>query len=114
MSREIRFYGASDDLFECEDPGGRFTEEIGCYNSAACYVIEDFGNTGMQVVGLYAPDCLEDGCWTVGIAQLAEDAELPDWPVRYEMSKLGYSPVLILTVPDTAKIRVSKKHAGYD
>lgn len=30
--KELRFYGASDDLFECE---GAIREEIGCYSHQA-------------------------------------------------------------------------------
>ncbi len=104
--RDVVFYGASDDLFECEDPGGKFVEEIGCYNSGAAYIIEDFGNEAMVVYARYAPEEHPGGCWVIGLSMRDEDSPFPEWPVKYAAHKNGYSPRLTVTVPDTAKVRV--------
>lgn len=99
--RTLTFYGASDDLFECDDSARRDTEEIGCYRGPAMYRVQD-GDAGLLVVGLYAPNNVV-GCWSVGISQLDEDKPLPDWPMVFKAE--GYSVRLVITVPDSAKCK---------
>lgn len=90
--KELRFYGASDDLFECE---GAIREEIYCFNKPAIYHLKSVEGE-MQVVGYY----LDSGLWSVGVSQIAEDVPLPAWPVQYQVHEHGYSPLLTLHVPD--------------
>lgn len=92
MAKELTFYGASDDLLECE---GAIREEIGCYNSPGIYHLKS-AEGEMQVVGYY----LDSGVWSLGISQIAEDIPLPAWPVTYAMHERGYSVQLTITVPD--------------
>ena len=40
----------------------------------------------------------------LGISQIEEDVPLPDWPIRWETAKNGYSPLLIVEAPDDARI----------
>ena len=99
--RTLTFYGASDDLFECDDSAGRDTNEVGAYDRPGIYKIMD-GDAGLYVVGHYAPGNVT-GCWSVGVMPLDEDVPLPPWPVAMALGGRGYSAVLTLTVPDTAK-----------
>ncbi|MCY1699511.1 hypothetical protein OVA10_15810 [Lelliottia sp. SL45] len=92
MAKELTFYGASDDLLECE---GAIREEIGCFNSPGIYHLKSTEGE-MQVVGYY----LDSGVWSLGISQVAEDMPLPEWPVTYAVHERGYSAQLTITVPD--------------
>lgn len=94
---ELRFYGASDDLFECE---GAIREEIGCFNKLGIYHLKS-ADGEMQVVGYY----LDSGLWSVGISQIAEDVPLPAWPVQYQVHERGYSPLLTIQVPDDITLK---------
>lgn len=105
MSRILTFYGASDDLFVCEDKKKRNTEEAECYDGPASYKIID-ENEGLIVVGHYAPSNV--GCWSVGISPLDEDCPIPNWKMHWGLSESGYSTLLSIEVPDTATWRELK------
>ncbi|QMM52455.1 hypothetical protein HVX06_08065 [Enterobacter sp. RHB15-C17] len=92
MAKELTFYGASDDLLECE---GAIREEIGCYNEPGIYHLKS-AEGELQVVGYY----LDSGLWSLGISQVTEDMPLPAWPVTYAVHERGYSAQLTITVPD--------------
>lgn len=92
MTKELKFYGASDDLLECE---GAITEEIGCYNEPGIYHLKS-AKGELQVVGYY----LDSGLWSIGISQVAENTPLPAWPVTYVMHERAYSAQFTITVPD--------------
>lgn len=96
--KELRFYGASDDLFECE---GAIREEIGCFNKPGIYHLKS-AEGEMQVVGYY----LDSGLWSVGISQISEDVPLPAWPVQYQVYESGYSPLLTIQVPDDTTLEI--------
>lgn len=96
MAKELTFYGASDDLLECE---GAIREEIGCYNKPGIYHLKS-AEGELQVVGYY----LDSGMWSVGISQIAEDTPLPAWPVTYSMYEHGYSVQLTIVVPDDTSL----------
>lgn len=98
-TRTLSFWGASDDLFECDDSVGRATEEIGCYDAPGIYRITR-GDEGLFVTGHYAPGNVV-GCWSVGVMQLDEDKPLPDWPIT--ISAKGYSAVVTVAVPADAE-----------
>lgn len=118
MTQKFRFYGSSDDNFcyDKMDAQGHWSsgDEIGVYNQSGVWVIEDFGQQGLQVIGTYGGtdgSNLEDGVWSVGIAQLAEEVPLPNWPMTFGVNDKGYSVALEIEVPDSAKVRKSKEHA---
>jgi hypothetical protein len=104
MSRNLKFYGASDDLFEVEGTTGTEPNEIGCYGRIpAVKVCNDHG--GMIVVAIYDADSLPPDmpeCWTIGICPLDEDVPLPGWPMKW--SAQGYSTVLEMEVPDDVRV----------
>lgn len=95
--KELRFYGASDDIFECE---GAIREEIDCFNKPGIYHLKS-ADGEMQVVGYY----LDSGLWSVGISQIAEDVPLPAWPVQYQVHERGYSPMLTIQAPDDITLK---------
>ncbi|TDN54951.1 hypothetical protein EC843_1011010 [Buttiauxella sp. JUb87] len=90
--KELRFYGASDDLFECE---GAIREEIGCFNDAGKYHLKS-SEGELLVVGQY----LDTGLWSVGLSPVGEGAAVPPWPTSYSIYEHGYSTLLTLQVPD--------------
>ena len=116
MTQKFRFYGSSDDNF-CYDVwkgnSWRGEDEIG--SDTAAWIIEDFGQQGLQVVGIYAgaSDAAHEGSvWSVGIAQLDEDVPLPDWPIKFSVHELAYSVALEIEIPDSAKIRAAGADDG--
>ena len=116
MSRKLRFYGSGDDNF-CYDVwkgnSWRGEDEIG--SDTAAWIIEDFGQQGLQVVGIYAgasDAAHEGGVWSVGIAQLDEDVPLPDWPIKFSVHERAYSVALEIEIPDSAKIRAAGADDG--
>ncbi|WP_407226169.1 hypothetical protein [Enterobacter sp. CPE_E1241] len=92
MAKELRFYGASDDLFECE---GAIREEIGCFNKPGIYHLKS-AEGELLVVGYY----LDSGLWSIGVSQVAENIPLPAWPVTYSIHECGYSPLVTIEVPN--------------
>jgi hypothetical protein len=100
MVRTLKFYGASDDLFEIKGTSGAEPDEIGAYDQPRTVkVANDHG--GLFVTALYAPNNTA-ACWMIGISQLDEDMPLPDWPMRW--SSEGYSTVLEIDAPDSAVV----------
>lgn len=99
--KTLKFYGASDDLFEMD---GDESEEWGCYNRLASVLVEHDGER-LLVVGLYdGPGDVSDGCWAIGVQLFREGDSVPPWPVRLETHNRKYSPVLVLEVPDGATV----------
>lgn len=92
MAKELRFYGASDDLLECE---GAIREEIGCFNKPGVYHLKSEDGE-LLIVGYY----LDSGLWSIGVSQVAENIPLPAWPVTYSVHECGYSPQVTILVPD--------------
>lgn len=107
MSRTLKFYGASDDLFEVEGTIGGEPDEIGCYDeTAAVKVANEHG--GLFVVAHYAPKNLA-ACWSIGLMQLDEDVPLPNWPMKWSTGGRGYSVLLEIEVPDSAVVSAVAK-----
>ncbi|MEM6727836.1 MAG: hypothetical protein AAF618_04990 [Pseudomonadota bacterium] len=104
MPRTLKFYGASDDLFEIEGTRGEEPDEIGCFDTPVTVKVATPDNEGLLITGLYAPSNAA-GTWMVGISQLDEDFELPDWPMRWRApGGRGYSVELEIEVPDTVAV----------
>ena len=105
--RTLKFYGASDDLFEVEGTKAGEPDEIGSFNSITAVKIAN-DHAGLIVVGVYAAhDDMPKGmpgCWTIGICPLDEDIPLPDWQMKWSLSDLGYSPLLAIETPDDARV----------
>ena len=107
---ELRFWVASDDLFEVE--GGIREEYPANLDRDAAWVEVRVPDTdeGLKVHGMFG----SRECWAVGVSQLDEGIALPNWPIRYETgedrgfpkneSGHGYTVVLVMEVPDTAQI----------
>lgn len=96
MSKTLSFYGASDDLFECE---GAIREEIGCFSKPGVYHLKSVEGE-LHVVGYYQ----DTGIWSVGVAPVTEGATMPVWPSAYQVHENGYSPMLTLEVPDDTQL----------
>lgn len=97
MTKKLKFYGASDDLFEIEGTSLGEPDEIGCYSRTPIVkVCNDLA--GLQVIAHYV------GVWSIGIAPLDEDIPLPGWPMEWRLSGLGYSTELTLEVPDDVRV----------
>ena len=96
MSKTLKFYGASDDLFEVE---GAIREEIYCYHKPGIYHLKS-AEGEVLVMATYT----EEGCWAIGLCQIEEDAPVPSWPVTYSMHERGYSVQLTMEVPDDTQL----------
>ncbi len=96
----IKFYGSSDDLFECEADNG-FREEVGCYDSHAIYRL-DHEEGRLLVAGYYAPGG-RAATWLIGVAPVDEGMPIPDWPMKFQ-TKHEYSAALIVEAPDGVTI----------
>lgn len=98
MTRVLKFYGASDDLFEIEGTTKGEPEEIGCYDRPGAVKVYDRQGNGLIVTGLY----IDPGVWSIGIAPMEENQPLPGWPHSYGPSARGYSALLTIDAPDDA------------
>ena len=105
MSRELRFYGASDDLFEIEGTSGDEPDEVGCYNRPAVAKIESPSEGSLCVVAVYAPANVA-GCWSIGLMPRDEDIPMPPWKTSFRTGGRGYSAELTITVPDDATVSI--------
>lgn len=110
--KRLRFYGASDDLFECD---GDLREEINCYDKGAIYHLKSTQGE-MIVYGIYAPKGTPGASWVVGVALVDEGIPLPDWPMRLVTGEPSgypnpqpYSPMLLIDAPDDVAIKAKKK-----
>lgn len=101
MSKTLKFYGASDDLFEVE---GAIREEIGCFNELGIYHLKS-AEGEVLVVATYT----DEGCWAIGLGQVEEGAPVPAWPVSYSMHERGYSAQLTIEVPDDTQLVMAKE-----
>lgn len=103
MSRTLKFYGASDDLFEIEGTCGDEPDEVICHETPVVAMVKG-GDEGLCVVAMYAPGDAA-ACWSIGIMPLDEyGVPIPSWPMTWRLSEECYSPELTLTVPDDAVV----------
>ena len=96
----IKFYGSSDDLFECEASNG-FREEIGCYDSHGIYRLEH-AEGQLLVAAYYAPGP-KAATWLIGVALADEGVPIPNWPMKFQ-AEHEYSAALIVEAPDGVEI----------
>lgn len=98
MSRQMEFYGESDDRREIS---GDFREEE--YSDVVRLTAPD--GSGLYVIWSYS-EKVHNGCWSIGFQQLDEDVPIPEWARMLEMStaKRGYSVKITMRVPDDVKI----------
>ena len=100
MTRTLKFYGASDDLFEIDGTKGEEPDEIGCFERVPTVKVAFDDETGLFVTAHYAPNN-SAATWMIGISQIEEDMPLPDWPMRWSApGGRGYSVELEIDVPD--------------
>jgi hypothetical protein len=112
MSRLIEFYGYSDDNFAWSTIGERKYDgsaQDNCATGRPLVWKVTAGDEGLFVWGLYMPkDAPEStpGCWVVGVQPLDEGVPLPDWQMT--LTARDYTTVLMMAVPDGAKVEVAK------
>lgn len=98
--RELRFYGASDDLFEIDGFRTGEPDEL-CGDGFFIVKIDSPSEGSVCVVGHYAPNDVVP-CWAVGLMPTDEGEPIPPWHVRYDIKGHDYSAVLVIEVPDDA------------
>ena len=98
--RILKFYGASDDLFEIEGTVVGEPDEVGCYNTSCPILIRSESEGDMIVIGWYSPH--HTGTWMIGLSQINEDTPLRDWPMKWGYG--GYCVELTIQVPDDAVV----------
>lgn len=84
--KELKFYGASDDLFECE---GAIREEICVYSNPGVYHVKSTEGE-VLITACYT----QEGCWAIGLAQVSKESIIPAWPASFSQHERGYSVVL--------------------
>lgn len=95
----LKFYGYSDDTFG--EYGATNQDYDNCASGKPIQCVVDCGERGrIMVVGQYSDVSMDSGCWLVGLTKVDEDDELPDWNFRYEESDCGYSPALLMDLPE--------------
>ena len=118
MVRKVKIYGASDDLVEVRMfkdgdwvyrgmPDG-WPDEISAIRPVTLQIAglnPDGKAEGLLVYAGY--DQAPGPCWTIGVSMLDEDRPLPDWPMGF-VTEHGYSPALVLELPDWAQIQQVK------
>lgn len=102
--RTISFYGHSDDCFEIRGERKGEPDEIGCYGThVVVHLKSATAEQRLAVFGIYSPDGV-DGTWVFGVGQIAEDDEVPPWPISISREH-GYSLLLTIECPDDTTIR---------
>lgn len=123
----IEFRGYSDDTFgfdvfnelknplSARDPGGECLRiRIGgddhddCANGTVrAYRVESTSTgTAVIVTGVYGK--CPGATWSIGISPDDEDIAIPEWAARPHFRTDGYTPVMALTVPDDATVKLSR------
>jgi len=102
--KTLKFYGSSDDLFELD--GDLQEEQDNCANGKTmAYGLFSGGFGQLIVTAQYAPECLLDGVWTIGVALWAEGRKLPGWDMRFENGEETHSPMLVIEAPDDVTVK---------
>lgn len=60
-----------------------------------CLVIAE-AEGEIQVIATYT----DSGCWSIGVCQIDEDVQIPQWETSFSTHEKGYSVVLTIQVPD--------------
>jgi len=98
MTKELRVYGASDDLIEF---AGAHREEYNAESGVFDVLGEKSDGVRVHV------ECTGAGTWSVGVSQIDEDFPLPDWNIRVRQGTTAeayYSAVLVMDVPDNVRV----------
>ena len=96
MSRTLKFWGASDDLFEIT---GSLSGEPAEIDERDVVRVFDKQGNGLQVVANY----IDPGVWAIGLAPLDEEQAMPPWPMTWRLEpSRQYSAELTLEAPDDA------------
>ena len=98
MTKELTFTGHSDDIFEAA--GDEY------YSPFVAKVTADDGS--LVVRAFYGEGDHNEGVWCIGIEPVGEEHQIPAWPVQIALADNGYSPTMILTVPDEATVTQCK------
>lgn len=110
--RTLKFYGASDDLFEIVGTVRPEPDEIGVGESPVVVKIKSSGGE-VCVVALYSPG--DTACWSVGLMPVDEGVPIPPWAVSFKNHDNGsrspgcgnlYSAEMTIVVPDDAVVSV--------
>lgn len=104
----LRFEGHSDDTF---GEVSHFHDDYDNYASGKPieYLVECEGvDGGIVVTGQHCPN--NSGSWLIGVANHDpdySDRAMPNWPIQIvpQDGKYGFSPALIIEVPDGVKIK---------
>lgn len=104
----LRFEGHSDDTF------GEYASTSDDFDNCAdgspiVFKVSSPDGAGLFVWGLYnahRSPVATPGCWVIGVQQLDEDITIPSWPMKFDITKRGYSPTLTIDAPEGTKVEV--------
>ena len=110
MTRTLKLYGASDDLFEIEGTRRGEPDEIGCFDQMEgppAVLLQSTSEGGrLVVIASYAPGQGKKApaTWAIGLAPADENVPLPSWPMRWALGGRGYTTELQIDVPDDTTV----------
>lgn len=104
---ELRCEGGSDDTFGVYGAGPDDDYDNCASGKPIAFRVSHLDDA-MYVVGQYCPGKCEG--WLIGIAPAHEERDIPQWPMRFEVSDRPYSPALIITAPKGVTVKYVKEH----
>lgn len=109
--KTIEFAGHSDDTFGYDvlDASGKRIsgddhDDCARMKVRAYRVESEATGTAVIVIGVYGK--CPGGTWAIGISPDDEDIAIPEWAAAPKFQTRGYTPVMSLTVPDDATIKL--------
>lgn len=109
---QLRFEGNSDDTFG--EYGFLRDDFDNCASGHPIdYLVKLNDNEAMIVRGQYCPG--DASGWMIGVARATEsdDVPMPQWPMRFELSGMEYSPRLVIDVPEGVVVTCLNEDDGY-
>lgn len=94
----LTFMGHSDDTFEISETGDGY-DNCASGEPIRCIVVAE--GKSLVITGQYSR--FDNGCWDISIGMEDEEAEFPDWDIKFGFK--GYSTTLKLVVPDKYILR---------
>lgn len=106
-SREVKFYGYSDDLLEVEDPTGKLTDEYDYDWDEGFGLIRIKDSDGNRAVIRYIHGGDSEREWSIRVEQDGDNPIPESWNIQntYDEETSDYSDLVILTLPKSAKIK---------
>lgn len=101
---QLKIYGASDDLIEVEGDIREefYAKKVGEHVDGLTLTLSRIINGAVEGLDVHVR-YERGGVWSVGVSQLDEDVDLPDWGIR--LSSNAYTSILELDrIPEDVRL----------